>query len=166
MKFKIFFLLSCLWNNLPTDQKSIKSYLEFKKTKISKTNPNPELYYFGKHKQNIIHSQLGLNCSNLNHNLFGLHVTESCMEMFLFWQAWKRLSLFHEMPPLPDGKNRTFQSSPKFLRSKFRHVFIWKSKPWLSDKENYFWSCTLLHWKYTQVALNVDKCSCKKDSVL
>ena len=78
-KLKNSFLPSSIdsWNNLPTDHKSIKSYPEFKKTVFSKTNRNKELYYFGNRKQNIIHSQLRLNCSNLNDDLFGLHVTES-----------------------------------------------------------------------------------------
>ena len=64
------------WNNLVPDVTSIES-LESFKNNITKTSKINLLYYVGIRKPSITHAQMRMNCSNLNADLFLLHVVDN-----------------------------------------------------------------------------------------
>ena len=64
------------WNNLDNNLKKEHIYTSFK-NKIMMTEKCQSLFYIGIRKFNILHSQLRLNCSNLNAHLYGLHVVDA-----------------------------------------------------------------------------------------
>ncbi len=70
-----------LWNELPVDIRSIKSYKALK-TKIKKLSHNevPKHYCYGKRLQNILHTKLRLGCSDLNadKHYIGLVPSDMC----------------------------------------------------------------------------------------
>ena len=76
-RFKRSFFPDCInkWNDLCKEIKEIVDLEEFRKAFVSQSSSNP-LYYFGKRKANLIHSQLRMHCSNLNGHLASLHVID------------------------------------------------------------------------------------------
>ena len=65
-----------LWNDLPVNVRSMDNYNEYKSSICCKSAMN-KLCNGVTRKLNIIHAQLRMKCSNLNHHLFNLHVIES-----------------------------------------------------------------------------------------
>ena len=66
-----------LWNELDINLRKIEDPYLFKKslrTKMPKASP---LYYLGKRKLSIIHSQMRMLCSPLKAHLFDMHIIES-----------------------------------------------------------------------------------------
>ncbi len=60
-----------LWNNLPPDIRSIRSYKALKsKIKNISHKEIPKYYYYGRRTQNILHTKLRLGCSNLQADKF------------------------------------------------------------------------------------------------
>ena len=76
-KFKKSLLPACIrqWNSLQECMK-VESYYSFRSI-LNAIDNCSKLYYIGIRKFNIIHSQLRMNCSNLNAHLYGLHVIDS-----------------------------------------------------------------------------------------
>ena len=64
-----------MWNDLDKSIRDIVDFDLFKKNVLQEYN-RMELYNYGDRTENIIHAQLRLNCSNLNHHLFLLHVLD------------------------------------------------------------------------------------------
>ena len=64
-----------LWNNLEPEDRLL-DYETFKTKLNTKDAPN-ELFYLGNRASNIKHSQLRLNCSKLNNDLYSLHVVDN-----------------------------------------------------------------------------------------
>ena len=79
-KFKNSFIPNTIkkWNALPNDVKEEANYVKFN-AKLSPNKCCNPLYYFGKRKINVIHAQIRLRCSNLNNDLFEMHVIDSPM---------------------------------------------------------------------------------------
>ena len=69
-----------LWNALDNETKDLNDYDDFKKNVLVKYEPNI-LFNGIVRKLNIIHSQLRMQCSNLNDHLYKLHVidTSACI---------------------------------------------------------------------------------------
>ena len=78
VKFENSLLPQCirLWNDLPVNVKSMDNYNEYKSCICYKPAMNKLCNGIAR-KLNIIHAQLRMKCSNLNHHLCILHVLES-----------------------------------------------------------------------------------------
>ena len=71
------------WNTLPNSLKNETNYDTFKDQLYKYTKCNP-LFYYGERKYNMIHAQMRLKCSNLNSDLYNMHVLDNpnCVCMF------------------------------------------------------------------------------------
>ena len=76
-KFSHSILPDCIkmWNSLDPCVRDTADFDTFKKLVIQEKN-RVELYNYGERTENIIHTQLRLKCSNLNHDLVKLHVLD------------------------------------------------------------------------------------------
>ena len=77
-KFKRSLIPSCigLWNKLDSRIRNIKSSNEFKIEIGTGLNKSIELYNYGQRKENVIHAQMRMLCSNLRAHLKHLHVVD------------------------------------------------------------------------------------------
>ena len=65
-----------LWNNLPENIKSTKSFGELKRYLRKDDISTPPYFYIGPRKEQIIHCRLRLGMSDLNDDLFNRHISE------------------------------------------------------------------------------------------
>ena len=77
-KFKNSFIPSTIksWNALSEEQKNENDIDKFKSNLCPGKKCN-KLFYYGERKTNVIHAQLRLKCSNLNSDLYNMHVIDS-----------------------------------------------------------------------------------------
>ena len=70
-----FFLLSTIraWNNFPA---SLDTFKQFLSRKIGRV---PKYFYIGNRRDQLLHTRLWTNCSNLNNDLFLKHITDSSL---------------------------------------------------------------------------------------
>ena len=66
-----------LWNNLPENIQTSRSFGEFKRYLRKDDTTPPPYFYLGKRKEQILHCKLRLGMSDLNSDLFNRHLTES-----------------------------------------------------------------------------------------
>ena len=66
-----------LWNNLPENIQSARSFGEFKRHLKKDDITPPPYFYLGQRKEQIVHCRLRLGMSDLNFDLFNRHLSES-----------------------------------------------------------------------------------------
>ena len=65
------------WKNLPTEARQIASIDTFKQFLNSGREKVPKYFYCGSRRDQLLHTRLRTNCSNLNNDLFQKNITDS-----------------------------------------------------------------------------------------